>query len=231
MNDSSMTTKVAAKPSAKIPPRNLVVGFSTAELPRYYHFDNPFASAVMIMLSAAIPKGERFFVESVRHFRDQITDADLNAQVSGFISQEAFPAKEHDGFNLLLLAQGFKMAQQERVPGLLIKALRGCPKRFQFAAALAYGALHRLLFRVSICRATRACCKGLTLLVREQWAGGSRGRPGGDATTFGRDARCARGHALDWRMQQLFHRARRPSLAMAVDNRPVPHRDGGSACR
>jgi predicted metal-dependent hydrolase len=94
-------------------------------------------TAVMTTLSSAIPDGERFFVEAVRNFRHQISNPELNAQISGFIGQEAFHAKEHDAFNLALVEQGFPVDEQERVFRVVIKAMQRCPKIVQLAATAA----------------------------------------------------------------------------------------------
>jgi predicted metal-dependent hydrolase len=139
---NSAVKKTALGASANIPPRHMDFGFAAAdfakgEMSRHYIGNNPLMSAIITTLSAAIPEGERFFVESVRHFRHQITDPLLNAQVSGFIGQEAFHAKEHDAFNLALAAQGLPMAQQEWVTGLMIQLMRRCPRKFQLAATAA----------------------------------------------------------------------------------------------
>ena len=40
-------------------------------------------------LSLLFPAGERFFMDSVRNYRDQIDDPVLKKQVLGFIGQEA----------------------------------------------------------------------------------------------------------------------------------------------
>jgi predicted metal-dependent hydrolase len=112
-------------------------GFSSSKMPRYYADENPLLTAVLTTLSSAIPEGERFFVESVRAFRHHITDPELSQQISGFIGQEAFHAKEHDAFNLALIEQGFPVDAQERVFKVVIKALQRCPKVVQLAATAA----------------------------------------------------------------------------------------------
>ena len=50
---------------------------------------NALASSLFAVFSAIFPPGERFFVESVRRFRDSTNDETLKAQISGFIGQEA----------------------------------------------------------------------------------------------------------------------------------------------
>lgn len=141
MNTVQIGKKVASGANA-IPPRHMDFGFaaadfSSAEMSRYYIDNNPLMSAVITALSSAIPDGERFFVDSVRHFRDRISDPELQAQISGFIGQEAFHAKEHDAFNLALVAQGLPVDQQERVFRVVIRLMQRCPKKFQLAATAA----------------------------------------------------------------------------------------------
>lgn len=123
--------------TVKIPPRYMDFGFSSSKLPRYYVDGNPMLTAVMTTLSSAIPDGERFFVEAVRNYRNQISDPELNSQISGFIGQEAFHAKEHDAFNLALVEHGFPVVEQGHVFNVVIKAMQRCPKVVQLAATAA----------------------------------------------------------------------------------------------
>jgi len=57
-------------------------------------------------LSLLFPAGERFFMDSVRHYRDRIEDPELKKQVMGFIGQEAMHTREHVEYNDLLEAAG-----------------------------------------------------------------------------------------------------------------------------
>lgn len=54
------------------------------------------------LISFCFPVGERFFIDSVNHYRDRITDPVLRNQAADFIYQEAMHAKEHDRCNLAL---------------------------------------------------------------------------------------------------------------------------------
>ena len=84
--------------SREIVPRNL-----SLEIPkgtRFYWMDNdPYSTHLMNALSLVFPPGERFFMDSVRHYRDAIEDPRLLAQVRGFLGQEALHSREHRSFN------------------------------------------------------------------------------------------------------------------------------------
>jgi uncharacterized protein len=53
------------------------------------------------------PDGEDYFVRSVRHYRDRISDPALKCQVAGFIGQEAVHGREHRVFNDRLAELGY----------------------------------------------------------------------------------------------------------------------------
>jgi hypothetical protein len=73
---------------------------SMTDMPRHFAGNGDLISShVIAALSAVFPDGEDFFVRSVRHFRDQITDPDLKRQVAGFIGQEAVHGREHRMLN------------------------------------------------------------------------------------------------------------------------------------
>lgn len=96
-----------------IPPRQVEFPFR-AESPRYFYDDNALATAFFAVLSGIFPAGEMYFVESVRHYRDRITDDILKAQVSGFIGQEAIHSREHERLNAFLSERGFDMRVPDR---------------------------------------------------------------------------------------------------------------------
>ncbi|WP_323122292.1 metal-dependent hydrolase [Burkholderia alba] len=57
-------------------------------------------------LSLLFPAGERFFMDSVRNYRDRIEDPELKREIVGFIGQEAMHTREHVEYNDLLQAAG-----------------------------------------------------------------------------------------------------------------------------
>jgi predicted metal-dependent hydrolase len=97
-----------------VPVRHMNFGFDQAPLPKYFYDNNAFASTFFMAFSAVIPQGERFFIDSVRHYRQHITDPELQARVAGFIGQEAMHGKEHDAANDAYNAMGFPVRAIDR---------------------------------------------------------------------------------------------------------------------
>lgn len=98
---------------------------SLAGLPRYFAGDEDLImSHALASLSGVFPDGEEFFVRSVRHFRDDITDPELKRQVAGFIGQEAVHGREHRVLNDRLAELGYPTKLVERITrmGLAFRA-------------------------------------------------------------------------------------------------------------
>ena len=74
---------------------------------------------LMNTMSLVIPVGERFFIDAVRHYRDQLTDPELKKAATAFIGQEAMHGREHDDYN----AQMFKRLPSAAVFEKRVKAL------------------------------------------------------------------------------------------------------------
>jgi predicted metal-dependent hydrolase len=72
-----------------------------------YWFDNdPFKSRFFDALSTLFPDGERFFIETARVYRDQVTDPKLKAELAAFVRQEGHHGKLHAKYNHHLQQQG-----------------------------------------------------------------------------------------------------------------------------
>lgn len=119
--------------SVGIPPRHMDFQF-TETMPKYFYANNATATAFFAMLSGSFPPGERFFMDSVRYFRDRITDKRQRAAISGFMGQEAIHGREHDRLNKLLAERGFDMDTPERFVKAMLRALTMLPKSTQLAA-------------------------------------------------------------------------------------------------
>ncbi len=102
-----MTTQ-ATSTQRKVPTRRMSFEESLQTVPRHFAADGDLIlSHLAASLSAVFPDGEDFFVRSVRHYRDQITDPELKRQVAGFIGQEAMHGREHRAFNDRLAELGY----------------------------------------------------------------------------------------------------------------------------
>ncbi|MCW8039369.1 MULTISPECIES: metal-dependent hydrolase [Acinetobacter] len=82
------------------------LNFKLDEVPRFWFGGDPFITRMFDALSLTFPDGERYFIECVRLFRDQITNADLQQRVADFIRQEAQHGIAHDKMNQVMKAQG-----------------------------------------------------------------------------------------------------------------------------
>jgi predicted metal-dependent hydrolase len=70
--------------------------------------DDVISAHLLAVLSGLFPDGEEMFIESVRHYRDQITDAGLAKQVNGFIGQEVTHGRQHRRLNERLAELGYR---------------------------------------------------------------------------------------------------------------------------
>jgi predicted metal-dependent hydrolase len=128
-----------SNPDRIVPTRRMTFEESLADLPKHYAADGDLiGSHLAAGLSAVFPDGEDFFVRSVRHYRDQITDPDLKRQVSGFIGQEAVHGREHRVFNDRLDQLGYPTKTFEKLTkrGLAIRE-RLAPPAANLAATAA----------------------------------------------------------------------------------------------
>jgi uncharacterized protein len=112
-----MTTATqSSNPLRKVPTRRISFEESLRDLPKHFAVDGDLvASHVAASLSSLFPDGEDFFVKSVRHYRDEITDPELKRQVAGFIGQEAVHGREHRVLNDRLAELGYPTKAYEKI--------------------------------------------------------------------------------------------------------------------
>lgn len=136
-----MTARTTLSPSPRrlggesvgIPPRQMEF-IRPAGAARHPFFNgNVLASSMFVVFSGIFPPGERFFMESVRHFRDRIDDPVLKARVSGFMGQEALHGREHERLNAFFAARGIDVAMPERMIRISLGLLELLPARQQLA--------------------------------------------------------------------------------------------------
>jgi predicted metal-dependent hydrolase len=95
-----------------ITPRDLRFGRGM-RTDRWWNGGNPVATALYNALSATFPKGETFFVESVRQFRDG-AQPKLAAEIKAFVTQEVMHSREHVAFNKRAIEAGYDLSALER---------------------------------------------------------------------------------------------------------------------
>lgn len=107
-----------------------ILDWHTAAGPVFTNFLNTF--------SIVLPIGEKFFIRSVRAYRDQITDPELQKAVTAFIGQEAMHGREHDEYNSAFFA---KVPVAPRFEALVQRILEGlsekAPKAFCLSGTIA----------------------------------------------------------------------------------------------
>jgi predicted metal-dependent hydrolase len=123
----------------QIPVRRISFEESLQDLPKHFAADGDIIlSHLAAALSSVFPDGEDFFVRSVRHYRNEITDPELKKQVNGFIGQEAMHGREHRAFNDRLDQLGYpvKIAERFTAKGLAFRT-RVAPPIANLAATAA----------------------------------------------------------------------------------------------
>lgn len=76
------------------------------EIRRWWLNNDPYGTAFYNALSVTFPKGEGYFVDSVRKFREG-TPPKLTAEINAFIKQEVMHTREHVAFNRHVTDQGY----------------------------------------------------------------------------------------------------------------------------
>ena len=94
-------------PHRDVRTRRIRFAYPQGSLDKHYVDGDLVMSHVVAVLSATFPPGEDFFVRSVRHFSDEITDPELKRQVAGFIGQEVTHGREHRALNRRLQEMGY----------------------------------------------------------------------------------------------------------------------------
>ena len=79
---------------------------------RLWHGGRVEATAIYNALSATFPRGEAFFVESVRAFRDGAPDK-LAEEIKAFTTQEVIHSREHLAFNRRAADSGYDLTKLE----------------------------------------------------------------------------------------------------------------------
>ena len=95
-----------------IDPRPVEFAFSE-QTPRFWFDNDIFKTHYYNAFLTTFPPGEQFFVRSVLHFRDQISDPKLQEQINDFASQEGSHSSAHQKHLDILSKQGYSSLERE----------------------------------------------------------------------------------------------------------------------
>jgi predicted metal-dependent hydrolase len=129
-------TAQSSTPSASFPVRRMDFSFSDSQ--KFWFAGDPFMSHFMNNLSSLFPYGEKFFVDSVRAVRNEVTEPQLKKDISAFIGQEAMHSKEHAAYNDYAAKHGIDLERLElRIKVLLEWITKISTKKHRLAATCA----------------------------------------------------------------------------------------------
>jgi len=103
---------------------------------RWWFGGDPVATAFHNALSITFPKGEAFFIESVKAFRDSAPPP-LDAEIRAFTQQEVMHSREHVAFNKRVTEAGYDLEPLERVVDEMLALVRQRPPIVNLAATMA----------------------------------------------------------------------------------------------
>jgi predicted metal-dependent hydrolase len=130
-----MSATIGPTPGLNITPRDRRFGREAAT-PRLWHGGRVEATAIYNALSTTFPKGEAFFVESVRAFRDGAPPK-LAEEIKAFTTQEAIHSREHAAFNKRAEKGGYDLRKLELRVEERLAVTRGRPPVVSLAATMA----------------------------------------------------------------------------------------------
>ena len=107
-----------------------------ATTPRLWHGGRVEATAIYNALSTTFPKGEAYFVESVRAFREGAPPK-LAEEIKAFTTQEAIHSREHDAFNKRAEPSGYDLSKLEERVGERLAITKDRPAIVNVAATMA----------------------------------------------------------------------------------------------
>ncbi|AMO70717.1 metal-dependent hydrolase [Sphingorhabdus sp. M41] len=120
----------------EITPRDRRFGREEGYAPgKYWQNGDPVATAFYNCLSLTFPRGEAFFIESVREFRDQ-TPAKLQKEIRAFVQQEVIHSREHLALNRRVEENGYDTSRIEQRITESLGMTKGRPKITNLAATM-----------------------------------------------------------------------------------------------
>lgn len=107
-----------------------------AQQARWWYRNDPVATAFHNALSVTFPRGEAFFIESVKAFRDGVPPK-LEREIKAFVSQEVMHSREHIAFNKRVVDAGYDVAHLEQVVIESLELTKNRPQILNLAVTMA----------------------------------------------------------------------------------------------
>ncbi len=109
-----------------------------SSIPKYWFGNDPFLTRFWGGVCATFPEGERYFISSVRPFRDQISDPKLKQEIKDFMCQEGQHGMVHTEFNQILQEHGMPVEKLVRYQHKVFNLLLGvCSAKYNLALTAA----------------------------------------------------------------------------------------------
>lgn len=128
-------TKAKTPDDLQIIPRDRRFGRGGVQA-RWWMNGDPVATAFMNALSITFPKGEAYFIESVKACREGAPPR-LAAEIKAFTLQEVMHSREHVAFNKRVLEAGYDLAPLEAQVDEVLAFVRQRPPVVNLAATIA----------------------------------------------------------------------------------------------
>lgn len=98
------------RPKDQVTSRNMLFKLDNCDMSSW-HASGSHVTAFFNALSVFFPKGEKFFINSVRHHRDRVTCERTRIDMAGFMQQEATHSREHHKYIGAMKACGYEVDQ------------------------------------------------------------------------------------------------------------------------
>jgi uncharacterized protein len=136
-----MTASIKAAPATPTPldlsitPRDIRFGRGDVQK-RWWHGGDPVATAFYNALSVTFPRGEAFFIESVKACRDGAPPR-LAEEIRAFVQQEVMHSREHVAFNKRVVESGYDITELEEYVTRVLELTKGRPAAVNLAVTMA----------------------------------------------------------------------------------------------
>ena len=143
-----MMAKEKTPVDLEITPRDLRFGRESRQ-ERWWFGGDPFATAFLNALSVTFPRGEAFFIDSVKAFREGASPR-LEREIRAFAQQEVMHSREHVAFNRKVVESGYDIEPLERVVAESMEQIKERPAIINLAVTMALEHYTALMARVML---------------------------------------------------------------------------------